>query len=322
MLPAVRAFELADPEMFRLTAHSPADFRLVLRERGRFRGWCRRFSSADIVVACGGMSLMSTYTLGTSDDALFTLVEPRGAPASMQGEIFDAGVIALSKPESEVHWQFPGQARWWTVRFPLQRLTRASEILFGAPLLVEWQSTCFVRANASRWGRIIRGLSALVDLPGPSSSPGEYSAPASTLPDGLLQLLLTGFVSSDESQTATLPMADTVERRKRIVDGLVSIADSTAEPLSQLQVCERLEVSLRTLNFCSNAILGVSAGRYLRLRRLHDVYRRLRSGRSSSVTEAAMAHGFYELGRFAQDYRALFGERPSETLRREALPER
>ena len=36
----------------------------------------------------------------------------------------------------------------------------------------------------------------------------------------------------------------------------------------------------------------------------------------TTVTEIATAHGFWELGRFPVGYRALFGESPSEALRR------
>jgi AraC-like DNA-binding protein len=37
-----------------------------------------------------------------------------------------------------------------------------------------------------------------------------------------------------------------------------------------------------------------------------------------TVTEIVTEHGFWELGRFSVEYRALFGESPSTSLRRPA----
>jgi transcriptional regulator GlxA family with amidase domain len=37
---------------------------------------------------------------------------------------------------------------------------------------------------------------------------------------------------------------------------------------------------------------------------------------TQTVTEVLGRHGFSEFGRFSRDYRALFGERPIDTLNR------
>ena len=56
---------------------------------------------------------------------------------------------------------------------------------------------------------------------------------------------------------------------------------------------------------------------FLRRKRLGDVHRALlMAGRSTSIREVAVEHGFIELGRFAREYRRHFGELPSTTLRR------
>jgi AraC-like DNA-binding protein len=41
---------------------------------------------------------------------------------------------------------------------------------------------------------------------------------------------------------------------------------------------------------------------------------------TATVTEIATTHGFWELGRFSVEYRGLFGESPSTSLRRPILP--
>ena len=47
---------------------------------------------------------------------------------------------------------------------------------------------------------------------------------------------------------------------------------------------------------------------------VHDELRRRQRGQRS-VSEIALDWGFSHFGQFAQDYRHLFGELPSETLR-------
>jgi AraC-like DNA-binding protein len=90
------------------------------------------------------------------------------------------------------------------------------------------------------------------------------------------------------------------------------------QPVYLIEICKALGVSERTLRSACQEQFGLSPTRYLWLRRMYLARRRLfqAAAKSTSVTEVAMANGFWELGRFATEYRSLFGETPSMTLRR------
>ena len=77
-------------------------------------------------------------------------------------------------------------------------------------------------------------------------------------------------------------------------------------------------VSERSLRNAFYDVCDVGPKRYLRIRSLHHVRRALseRAAAGASVTDVATHHGFFELGRFAGEYKALFGEAPSETLQK------
>ena len=87
-------------------------------------------------------------------------------------------------------------------------------------------------------------------------------------------------------------------------------------PLYVLEICRAIRVSERTLRASCQEHLGMSPKRYLLLRRMALARRALReaSAHTASVTDVATRYGFWELGRFAVEYRALFGESPSATL--------
>lgn len=84
------------------------------------------------------------------------------------------------------------------------------------------------------------------------------------------------------------------------------------------EICRAIGVSNRTLTTCCNEALGMSPGRYLKLRQMHLARRALKQAdaRTTTVTAIATENGFWDLGRFATAYHGLFGELPSMTLRR------
>jgi AraC-like DNA-binding protein len=98
------------------------------------------------------------------------------------------------------------------------------------------------------------------------------------------------------------------------------LAANPDRPLYLTEICAAIGVAERTLRASCEEHLGMGPIRFLTLRRMHLARRALLGADPSkaTVTSVITDHGFWELGRFSVTYRALFGESPSETLRRPA----
>ncbi|WAJ35922.1 helix-turn-helix domain-containing protein [Pseudomonas sp. GOM7] len=114
------------------------------------------------------------------------------------------------------------------------------------------------------------------------------------------------------------PIGITPSARKRTVDRACEYALAHLdEPLSILDMCHTLGASRRKLQYCFQETLGTNPVAYLRALRLNAARRELRQGAAQvSVQEVASRWGFWHLSRFSSEYRAMFGERPSQTLHR------
>jgi AraC family ethanolamine operon transcriptional activator len=89
------------------------------------------------------------------------------------------------------------------------------------------------------------------------------------------------------------------------------------DSVSIAQLCRVAGVSERSLRNAFYDVRGMSPKRCAVRARLAEVRRALRHATVArgAVTTVATDHGFFELGRFASTYKAVFGESPSETLR-------
>jgi AraC-like DNA-binding protein len=92
----------------------------------------------------------------------------------------------------------------------------------------------------------------------------------------------------------------------------------TDVPIQIAEFCTAAAVSQRTLRTAFQAVHGTTPHRYLRALRMRAARSALLSphGANVTVTQIATRFGFFELGRFAVEYRLAFGESPSATLRR------
>jgi AraC-like DNA-binding protein len=89
------------------------------------------------------------------------------------------------------------------------------------------------------------------------------------------------------------------------------------EPVRAEQLADVAGVSLRSLYAGFQDFCGVSPMRYLRDLRLDRVRADLLTGMpTGGVSGVALRWGFAHMGRFSADYKARFGESPSQTIRR------
>ena len=94
------------------------------------------------------------------------------------------------------------------------------------------------------------------------------------------------------------------------------VHDHCSEVITVEQLAGIAGVSLPTLFSAFRKYKGISPMRYvtnIRFERVHSVLKN--AGRGSQVTDIAMEWGFYQLGRFSQEYKKRYGETPSQTLR-------
>jgi AraC family ethanolamine operon transcriptional activator len=281
----------------------------VQLERGPFAArWdvCRLPS---MVVQFGREQMAVARRMRTPEDRWAFLV-PLAVPGSARwnGCVISGGEVVVCAPRSEGYAFDPGGMHFAVISVsPMTAAGLANASVSIAPPT----DSCVLRPDPSDVSALqheLLGLEAAMTATGArdASSP---SLRAHRLANRLLKCL--GGRSS--------PSVPGARGRSRIVQRAEEFfRRHVGEPVSIAQLSAIAEVSERSLRNAFYRVYSTSPKRYLRLWQLHQVRRALRAadGPEATVTDVATFHGFYELGRFAGEYKALFGEAPSQTLQK------
>lgn len=96
------------------------------------------------------------------------------------------------------------------------------------------------------------------------------------------------------------------------------LRENVGESIGLPDLCEAASTSERTIRNACEIVTGESPMTFLRAMRLNQVRRVLLHATSPvRITEIGMRWGFLHMPQFSKDYRILFGELPSETIRRQ-----
>jgi AraC family ethanolamine operon transcriptional activator len=127
--------------------------------------------------------------------------------------------------------------------------------------------------------------------------------------------LLDSLLRAPNSPNTAGTLSATSHSHWALVQRCVAFINDTDSAPTVTELCQFMGVSRRTLQNAFLHVLEVSPLAYVKAVRLKQAREALKT--AQSVTEAATACGFWHFGHFAHDYQTLFGERPSDTLRRQ-----
>ncbi len=206
-----------------------------------------------------------------------------------------------------------GSPCWGAMSLPVEDVAFLGETIAGCDLTPPKDTTALT-PRASAMAKLQRLHAATAQLAEDAPAVIANSGAARALEQALIEAMVACFDNREvRGDRATLRQHALIMRRFRR-----ATEDNPDEPLYIPELCEAIGVSARTLRSCCREQLGMSPKRYLLLRRMQLARRTLRDSTSTvtTVSEIATRYGFWQFGRFAGEYKSLFGESPSATLGR------
>jgi AraC family ethanolamine operon transcriptional activator len=106
-------------------------------------------------------------------------------------------------------------------------------------------------------------------------------------------------------------------KRYRVYSKAVAmIEENLASQLSIKQICDQIGTTPRTLQMSFKGLMGISPLQYISARRLHAVRQAFFKTPAKSISYIAQDYGLQHAGRLSKQYKRMFFELPSETLKR------
>jgi AraC family transcriptional regulator, ethanolamine operon transcriptional activator len=219
------------------------------------------------------------------------------------------GEMITLGPGQRVHARSNGSSQWGAIRLPAEEFVRYAEALSGA---------AFIIPPVSGWRPPRAALRQLRHLHQAAIRTAE--ARSGVLADseaahGLEQQLIHALVES-LSARPVYEETSAIRRHRGLLARFEDLLGSEPPP-SFTELGAALGGSHRVLRECCKSMLGMNPSDYRRLRGMQRVHRALRRENpdTATVSEIARRCGFRDLSGFAANYRALYGELPSATLR-------
>lgn len=287
-----------------------ADVRIMLTyDQGqRWRTHYARLNRLSIQYGLEGGGIICEGATHPNNVVLFVPMQNASAIIT-NGQPCDDNCWMLETPDREFCFAVTGPNEWVSIAIPFDVWSQLDDAIDRVPAN-ELQGTS--PTLAAKFRETVRRFLAI------SHGHSRFLEIASILEsiEGELLSAIRSMVLADEKPIAAstgrpiIPREGVVRSAKTLLEG------RSDDRLPAGSLAAAAGVSERTLRNIFHDYYGVAPLRYWKLRRLHLVRNALKQADAQrhSVSEIATQFGIWEVGRFAQAYRRLFGESPSETL--------
>jgi AraC-like DNA-binding protein len=308
---AVRSF--SDPDEYAASMRA-SKAEITVTERGQFtakctkidlhRLWMQRFSDNLARVS------HSAYVGGR---AILTFATKPGPSLLSRGVEMQPTKISRLDEGHNAFQRSSGSASFAAMSLPVEDMVSFGEAVAGLDLTPP-RSAILVTPPTAAMAKLQRLHAAAGQLAEDAPEILAHPETARGLEQALIEALIgcLGERVAREDRSAQRHHSQIMRRFRSAVE------EDPDQPMYIPELCAAIAVSDRTLRVCCQEQLGMSPKRYLLLRRMHLARRALRDGfpGATTVTEIATQYGFWQFGRFAGEYKSLFGEAPSATLHR------
>jgi AraC-like DNA-binding protein len=280
---------------------------------GRFRGSIQRAESSAARIDWGRYNLPILATGGLAEDCVsLGFIISADGEGYVSGQRVRAREVVVLPERGELYFRIAPATEW--ISFQVARSLLAKLGVELAPrdvgvIAISDAERATLRATVAEVGHVI----------GPDRDPDHRVTPREL--EWAQEELLGAFahaLATRPAHAAPAPKTSAADRLRLVRRVEAYFESHLSDPLRVDALCAAVGTNLHTLERAFLDVHGVSPKKFLTLHRLARARKDLmqRGSRAGSVTEIAMKWGFFHLGRFAADYKAVFHESPSETLGR------
>jgi AraC-like DNA-binding protein len=269
----------------------------------------------DVTLNMGQVSPCMGLLRSASDRALLQLPLEGAESLTLNGVPYRPGMIGTYAPGTDLLRVGSRPTSFATLVLPSDGVETLLEPAAGSRLL-QPGGFALLQVAPAFWDQAKRIIIAA--RAAASTIPDVFEAEQSrfALRDALLKAA-HDLVSPEPNVKICMPRSNQA-RRRIVLRADEYLRAHMGRPIYTEELCDVLATSSSSLADAFRAVFAVTPHRFLKLRRMSMARAALRpyEGPMPLVKSVALAHGFWHHGQFARDYRATFGETPSETLAR------